>query len=744
MPKICINNAESFDDISASKKDLKTSKNYLLRDGREEAFISLAKAASYCSYSQDYLSLLARKGILKSQKLGRNWFTKKAWLLEYLKRHPKSVESMKAQFVMLKQEAVSEENIGNAVMQDGTKNNIGFIAVRKLKAASWQVFSWLAGQPFKIFFRSVKLWFWGMRETIVLMFQFVAGCLEPANFKNQIISNFERLDKKSQASFVFGCFFIFSFFASLFLNFLSPQSAVRFNAAADKFVSRSAESLGLKIRDSIFILVGLDSKLRKSLSQIDDLLINDFVRSKDFFVRAKKALVILGPGTSVVNQKGIEKIDWADSWISVRTVGLGNGILAVSSRDLVKLERLVKTIAAAGANKVKNKIAVNGRRATLILQEDFEEMVSLGRLSPRKLAFLITKGDQAGQVAGVMAEKKGDRMEGGFVSINRNGIGKWDEQYPDEETLGKLAEILETKISAVETQNGKELTAIPRAERFLAMAEKTKAKLARDIREIGGRLGDKRDWEDEKEVITVVVMPRAGQSQAKDYLSPLVKIFKEDFEEIVAVPKNLLRGAEASQREGEEQIRNFNQPLEAQETQLASRFQSDFLELREITANDISRIKNLFDGTRQKPGFSIYGLKNQIGDFWHQTENDLGYIYLGVTNVLRLSASPESADLRIGPAIETPRSLSYPTPTAATGRAATSEGEIGIEKNMGAVVAPLNETESQEETVERLKKVFSEEVRIKSDADKGVGVIEPIYPATPEEKYLYVVVPVRE
>ncbi|MBU4360428.1 collagen-like protein, partial [Patescibacteria group bacterium] len=51
-------------------------------------YISLADAAELCSYSQDYLSLLARRGILKSKKFGRNWFTRKEWLIEYVREHP--------------------------------------------------------------------------------------------------------------------------------------------------------------------------------------------------------------------------------------------------------------------------------------------------------------------------------------------------------------------------------------------------------------------------------------------------------------------------------------------------------------------------------------------------------------------------------------------------------------------------------------------------------------------------------
>jgi len=48
-------------------------------------YISLQEATKYCNHSQEYLSLRARQGKLKTMKFGRNWVTKKEWLIEYLK-----------------------------------------------------------------------------------------------------------------------------------------------------------------------------------------------------------------------------------------------------------------------------------------------------------------------------------------------------------------------------------------------------------------------------------------------------------------------------------------------------------------------------------------------------------------------------------------------------------------------------------------------------------------------------------
>ena len=54
------------------------------RKGME--FIELKEATKYCSYSQEYLNLLARKGILDSIKIGRIWFTTKKAIEEYSRR----------------------------------------------------------------------------------------------------------------------------------------------------------------------------------------------------------------------------------------------------------------------------------------------------------------------------------------------------------------------------------------------------------------------------------------------------------------------------------------------------------------------------------------------------------------------------------------------------------------------------------------------------------------------------------
>lgn len=57
------------------------------RGGSE--YVSLAEAARGTAYSQEYLSLLARKGRIEAIKLGRNWFIKKEAVERYIKSKKK-------------------------------------------------------------------------------------------------------------------------------------------------------------------------------------------------------------------------------------------------------------------------------------------------------------------------------------------------------------------------------------------------------------------------------------------------------------------------------------------------------------------------------------------------------------------------------------------------------------------------------------------------------------------------------
>jgi len=63
---------------------------YLLAFEKEAEILTLAEASRLTPYTQEYLSLLARKGSLGAFKLHRNWVTTKKTLNEYLKAHPRN------------------------------------------------------------------------------------------------------------------------------------------------------------------------------------------------------------------------------------------------------------------------------------------------------------------------------------------------------------------------------------------------------------------------------------------------------------------------------------------------------------------------------------------------------------------------------------------------------------------------------------------------------------------------------
>jgi len=63
---------------------------YLLAFEKEAEILTLKEASKLTPYTQEYLSLLARKGNLGAFKLRRNWVITKKALNEYLKAHPTS------------------------------------------------------------------------------------------------------------------------------------------------------------------------------------------------------------------------------------------------------------------------------------------------------------------------------------------------------------------------------------------------------------------------------------------------------------------------------------------------------------------------------------------------------------------------------------------------------------------------------------------------------------------------------
>jgi len=63
---------------------------YLLAFEKEAEILTLAEASKLTPYTQEYLSLLARKGSIGAFKLRRNWVITKKALNEYLEAHPRN------------------------------------------------------------------------------------------------------------------------------------------------------------------------------------------------------------------------------------------------------------------------------------------------------------------------------------------------------------------------------------------------------------------------------------------------------------------------------------------------------------------------------------------------------------------------------------------------------------------------------------------------------------------------------
>ena len=80
-------NLEPFNDFvgRAIERSLILYLNSIKPDlSEDQMFISLKEATEYCDYSQEYLSLLARKGRLAAVKIGKDWMTTKEAVVEYI------------------------------------------------------------------------------------------------------------------------------------------------------------------------------------------------------------------------------------------------------------------------------------------------------------------------------------------------------------------------------------------------------------------------------------------------------------------------------------------------------------------------------------------------------------------------------------------------------------------------------------------------------------------------------------
>lgn len=146
--------------------------------------ISLSEAAKLCCYSQEYLSLRARQGKLKSVKTGRNWMTTPEWLKEYLDHYN---ELKKKEFVAPKYEKNIEKSAKPEINKNfwvlllyGAKNRLSPY-VRTLNAAIAMVFG-----PFRSVIDNFGANLYSISRYFLYLLEFINVSIKEEQFKLKI------------------------------------------------------------------------------------------------------------------------------------------------------------------------------------------------------------------------------------------------------------------------------------------------------------------------------------------------------------------------------------------------------------------------------------------------------------------------------------------------------------------------------------------------------------------------------
>ncbi|MBU4332765.1 hypothetical protein KKD19_05045 [Patescibacteria group bacterium] len=660
MPKKTLSQGLILEDKKAKISDTNSSNDS--SDNRD--FISLTEAAFRCSYTQEYLSLLARRGNLKANKLGRNWVTTKAWLIEYLEAHPQKILAYRTQLIALKKEVSQEqantqsmekEKAAKKILADfgGSKSSRPLVVLREPTADRlFYFFADILRAPvvssvkfLMLFIRGVyellTLSLWGFIQGLGCVKSFFVGLLHPLNFYNQTRLILERLPKLQRVRVVWSGVFVFAFFLSSFLNLALPVFTQQFNYRVDNVVSPMVNYSGRFVRGAVLTVVGCDAYLRKTLPRGGDLVVQEFARSyKNVF----------------------------SSFSSI-----GQNIRTAILKDTQELVQVPKS--------------------RIMLLQKFGY-----RARHFASNFLLTTVDKFGQVAGV---NEGEDLDSGLAEDS-----DWAPQQ-----LGGDSLIAEQTLGKVITES--------QALSFL-VADKLSDDVGQfNVLAAGGLLAPGRR----------AVLKRVSQDAAN----------------IAGLSRFVAGYVLAAQAAGEQEVAKFSAPFETQESKAVSYLESDWQELAHIGRSDIKEMKQWLVirlGRLKDSGNKLY---DSFSALLGGVEDGLGNTYLVLSDFIHKSTKDDFYSFD-GLVRETPRSLDKPGPTTAELAAGkTPQGVVGAGGDeTGAVVAPLTEEETKEETVARLKESFSDKVEFEFDSDKETGTIRPVHPATPEEKYLYVIVPVRE
>ena len=148
-----------------------------------KGFIRLSEAADKCNYSQEYLSLLARRNLLKAEKIGRNWFTKTEWLKNYIEDHPSDLKgNIKGKFI--------SKNTDRLIKSE-----------KKLKKDNQKSFFKYFKDQFRIFFVFKNIEFKNLLKKFILV-SCIAGLFISILLNTNINSvDVTKLSKKTQVFF---------------------------------------------------------------------------------------------------------------------------------------------------------------------------------------------------------------------------------------------------------------------------------------------------------------------------------------------------------------------------------------------------------------------------------------------------------------------------------------------------------------------------------------------------------------
>lgn len=95
-------------------------------------YISLNEAAKSTAYSQEYISLLCREGKMKGKKMGRNWFTTKEWVKDYIEKMSEKKNTLR----QTQSDKKAQDKNVMVSLSNHQDNNSSFLSLKKMMLAT--------------------------------------------------------------------------------------------------------------------------------------------------------------------------------------------------------------------------------------------------------------------------------------------------------------------------------------------------------------------------------------------------------------------------------------------------------------------------------------------------------------------------------------------------------------------------------------------------------------------------------